>query len=156
VIAVWNGIDIYLKLFILSMVPVVELRGAVIIAAAARLQPLKTLIICVIGNILPVPFILLFLKRFLYWGSDKALIGGICTYLIARSEKKAKYIGRLEFLGLVAFVGIPIPGTGAWTGSLAASVLNMPLKRSAPAIVLGVIIAGIIMCTVSFGISSIF
>ena len=122
----------YLIVFFVSMVPLVELRGAIPISQGFQLPLLQSYIISVIGNMLPVPVIYLFARKVLEWGADK------------------KYIGL--FVALMLFVGIPIPGTGAWTGTLAASFLDMGFKKSVIAVLLGVIMAGIIMGLVSAGV----
>ena len=149
----------YLAVFFVSMVPIVELRGAVPIGTGFMGLPwLPTLIVCVFGNMIPVPFIYFFARKFLVWGSDKRFIGKFFKWCLEKGEKGGKKLqekaGRGLFLALLLFVGIPIPGTGAWTGTLAASLLNMGFKRSVIAVVLGVLLAGIIMTLGTLGVFS--
>lgn len=151
----------YLWIFFISMVPIIELRGAIPVSQAFNpaLPLLPSYIICIIGNMIPVPFIFLFARRFLEWGQDKKYIGGICAFFLekghrggAKLTEKAGKSGL--FIALMLFVGIPLPGTGAWTGTLAASILDMDFKSTVLAVMLGVLIAGIIMMCISFGIFS--
>lgn len=144
----------YLFCFLVSMVPLIELRGGVPIAVGMGLDYWKALTVCVIGNMLPVPVIYFFARKVLHWGCDKKYIGKFFTYCIEKGEKGGQRLkhraGRNGlFLALLLFVGIPVPGTGAWTGTLAASFLNMGIKSTSLAVSLGVIIAGIIMGIVS-------
>ena len=144
----------YLIVFLISMVPILELRFAMPIAISMDLPYLPALITCVIGNMLPVPVIYLFARKFLIWGSDKKYIGKICSFFLEKGEKAGQKLvaatgrGGL-FVALLLFVGIPIPGTGAWTGTLGASFLNLGPKTTAVAVSLGVIMAGIIMAVAS-------
>lgn len=140
----------YLLCFLISMVPVLELRGSILYAVGSGLDYIPALIVCVIGNMLPVPFIYFFARKVLVWGSDKKHIGGFFSYCLEKGErgghKLSDKAGRGgSFLALMLFVGIPIPGTGAWTGTLAASFLDMGIKHTTVAVSLGVILAGIIM-----------
>ncbi|MCQ2513496.1 MAG: small multi-drug export protein [Ruminococcus sp.] len=154
----------YLIIFLISMVPIVELRGAIPVAVANNLNIFVSYIICIVGNMIPVPFIYLFARKILVWGSDKKVIGRFFKFCLEKGEKGGKKLeekaGRGLFFALLLFVGIPLPGTGAWTGTLAASILDMGFKRSVLAVMLGVLLAGIIMGTgsmlVAMGISSIF
>ncbi len=145
----------YLSIFFISMVPLIELRGAIPIAVKMGLDTLSSIAVCVVGNLLPVPIIYLFARKFLVWGLDKPFIGGICRFFHEKGEKagrklKASRFGKYGLLvALTAFVGIPVPGTGAWTGTLGASFLNMGVRETAISVSLGVILAGIIMATVS-------
>ncbi|MBR0163453.1 MAG: small multi-drug export protein [Lachnospiraceae bacterium] len=143
-------------IFLVSMVPLIELRGALPIAVALGLPKVSSYIICIIGNMVPVPFIYLFARRVLEWGKDKKLIGPFFTFCLNKGEKGGQKLqekaGRGLFVALMLFVAIPLPGTGAWTGTLAASILNMGFKRSALAAMLGVLIAGVIMLLVSAGV----
>lgn len=145
----------YLIVFLISMVPIVELRGSIIYAVGMHLDMVPAYIIAVIGNMLPVPFIYLFARKVLEWGADKPVIGGFFTWCLQKGEKGGEKLtakaGRGLFVALLLFVGIPIPGTGAWTGTLAASFLNMGFKRSAIAAMLGVMLAGVIMGLASAG-----
>ena len=144
----------YLLIFLVSMVPLIELRGGVPIAVGMGLDYFPALIVCVIGNMLPVPIIYFFARKVLEWGRDKKYIGKFFTYCIEKGEHGGqKLIQRAGkgglFIALLLFVGIPLPGTGAWTGTLAASFLNMGIKSTSLAVSLGVILAGIIMGIVS-------
>ena len=146
----------YLIVFFVSMVPLVELRGAIPISQGFQLPLLQSYIISVIGNMLPVPVIYLFARKVLEWGADKKYIGKFFTFCIEKGHKggaqlKEKAGGGL-FVALMLFVGVPIPGTGAWTGTLAASFLDMGFKKSVIAVLLGVLMAGIIMGLVSAGV----
>ena len=146
----------YLIVFLVSMVPIVELRGAIPIAASMNVPMLQAYIIAVIGNMLPVPIIYFFARKVLLWGKDKKYIGKFFTFCLEKGEKGGKKLmakaGRGTFLALLIFVGIPLPGTGAWTGTLAASILNMDFKKSVIAVMLGVLLAGVIMGLVSAGV----
>jgi len=148
----------YLAVFFVSMVPIIELRGAIPIAEGFGIPSLIAIVICVIGNMLPVPFIYMFARKFLIWGSDKRFIGRFFRFCIRKGEAGGKKLtssagkrGGLV-IALMLFVGIPIPGTGAWTGTLAASFLNMGAKETTIAVSSGVVIAGIIMALVSQGV----
>lgn len=146
----------YLIVFLISMVPLIELRGALPYGVLFGLPLVPTYIICIIGNMLPVPFIYLFARSVLIWGKDKPLIGGFFTFCLEKGEKGGKKLqasaGKGLFIALMLFVGIPLPGTGAWTGTLAASLLDMDFKSSVTAVMLGVLIAGIIMGLASSGL----
>ncbi len=139
----------YFYIFLISMVPLVELRGAIPVSQLQGLPIVPSYIVCIIGNMLPVPIIYLFARKVLEWGADKPLIGGFFSFCLEKGEKGGKKLqekaGRGLFLALLLFVGIPIPGTGAWTGTLAASILDMDFKSSVTAVMLGVLLAGIIM-----------
>lgn len=140
----------YLLIFLISMVPIVELRGAIPIAVGMDLNYMASLIVCTIGNMVPVPIIYCFARKVLLWGKDKPYIGKFFTFCLEKGEhggqKLTEKAGRGGlFVALMLFVGIPIPGTGAWTGTLAASFLNMGFKSTTLAVSLGVVIAGIIM-----------
>ena len=145
----------YLFCFLISMVPLIELRAGVPIAVGMGLNYWTALVLCVIGNMLPVPIIYFFARKVLLWGCDKPYIGRFFTFCIEKGERggrklKAKAGRGGLFVALMLFVGIPLPGTGAWTGTLAASFLNMGIKSTSAAVSLGVILAGIIMGIVSF------
>lgn len=139
----------YLYIFLVSMVPLIELRGAIPVAQGLGLPFLQSYIVCIIGNMLPVPVIYLFARKVLEWGADKPLIGRFFTFCLEKGEKGGRKLqekaGRGLFLALLLFVGIPVPGTGAWTGTLAASILDMDFKSSITAVMLGVLLAGVIM-----------
>ncbi len=144
----------YLLCFLVSMVPLIELRGGVPIAVGMGLPYWPALIVCVFANMLPVPIIYFFARKVLLWGRDKKYIGKFFTFCIEKGERggqklKARAGRGGLFIALMLFVGIPLPGTGAWTGTLAASFLNMGIKSTTAAVSLGVVIAGIIMGVVS-------
>ena len=150
----------YLIAFFISMVPLIELRGGVPYAVLMGLPYFPSLIICAIGNMLPVPIIYFFARKVLEWGKGKKYIGKFFTFCIEKGEKGGQKLTNAAgrgglFIALMLFVGIPIPGTGAWTGTLAASFLNMGIRTTAAAVSLGVIIAGVIMGTLSTGVFSI-
>lgn len=146
----------YLIIFFISMVPLIELRGAIPYAVGFDLPLLPSYIICILGNMLPVPIIFLFARKVLEWGADKPVIGKFFTFCLEKGhkggEKLQQKAGRGLFVALLLFVGIPVPGTGAWTGTLAASLLDMDFKSSVIAVLLGVVLAGVIMGLVSAGL----
>ena len=146
----------YLIVFFISMVPLIELRGAIPYAIGYNLPILPSYIIAIIGNMLPVPIIYLFARRVLEFGKDKKYIGKFFTWCLKKGEKGGKKLqqtaGKGLYWALFIFVGIPLPGTGAWTGTLAASILDMDFKKSVIAVMGGVILAGIIMSIFSLGI----
>ncbi|MDD6201379.1 MAG: small multi-drug export protein [Lachnospiraceae bacterium] len=146
----------YLIAFLISMVPLIELRGAVPYAIAIGLPVLPAYIVCIIGNMLPVPIIYWFARKVLEWGKDKPVIGKFFSWCLkkgeAGGEKLQAKAGRGLYVALFLFVGIPVPGTGAWTGTLAASILDMDFKKSVVAVMGGVILAGIIMGVASAGV----
>jgi len=139
----------YLIVFLVSMVPLIELRGAIPYGVMFGLPLWQTFLIAAVGNMLPVPFIYLFARKVLEWGRDKPVIGRFFTFCLERGQRAGEKLqakaGRGLFWALLLFVGIPLPGTGAWTGTLAASILNMGLKKSALACMGGVLLAGCIM-----------
>ena len=140
----------YLIVFFISMVPIVELRGAIPIAESLGLNIALYYPIAIIGNMLPVPVIYLFARKVLEWGKDKKLTKKFFTWCLEKGEKGGEKLKKSAgnsgiFWALLLFVGIPLPGTGAWTGTLAASFLNLDFKTSISAVALGVILAGIIM-----------
>ena len=146
----------YLWVFLISMVPIIELRGAIPVAVGMGLPLILSYIICIIGNMLPVPFIYFFARKVLIWGADKPVIGKFFTFCLEKGEKGGKKLqakaGRGLFVALLLFVGIPLPGTGAWTGTLAASLLDMDFKSSVIAVMCGVLLAGVIMALISNGV----
>ena len=146
----------YLIVFFVSMVPLIELRGAIPIAEGMHLPLVQYYIIAVIGNMVPVPFIYFFARKILIWGCNKPVIRKFFTWCLEKGEKGGKKLqdtaGKGLFVALLLFVGIPLPGTGAWTGTLAASILDMDFKSSIIAVMLGVILAGIIMAFASMGV----
>ena len=146
----------YLIVLFVSMVPIIELRGAIPYAVGFGLPLLPSYIIAIIGNMIPVPFIFLFERKVLVWGSTKKYIGKFFTWCLKKGEKGGEKLkqsaGKGLYIALLIFVGIPLPGTGAWTGTLAASLLNMDFKKSTLAVMGGVILAGIIMGILSLGV----
>ena len=150
----------YLLVFLISMVPLIELRGAVPVGLSSLwgspLPIVPLYIVCILGNMLPVPFIFFFARKVLVWGADKKFIGKFFTFCLEKGEKGGKKLqekaGRGLYWALFRFVGIPLPGTGAWTGTLAASFLDMDFKKSVIAVIAGVILAGMIMGLASLGI----
>ncbi|MBQ6636506.1 MAG: small multi-drug export protein [Lachnospiraceae bacterium] len=135
------------------MVPLIELRGAIPIAQSMGLPIMTSYLVCIVGNMIPVPFIYLFARKVLEWGADKPVIGGFFTFCLEKGRKGGRKLtekaGRGTFIALLLFVGIPLPGTGAWTGTLAASILDMDFKSTVLAVMLGVLLAGVIMMTAS-------
>ena len=150
----------YLICFLVSMVPLIELRGSMVMAMGMDLDYWTSLFVCAIGNMLPVPIIYFFARKVLLWGKDKPYIGKFFTHCLEKGHQGGeRLIARTGrgglFVALMLFVGIPLPGTGAWTGTLAASFLDMGFKPTVTAVSLGVIIAGIIMGSASTGVFSI-
>ena len=143
-----------LIVFIISLLPLLELRGGLIAASLLGVKPLTGYIVSIIGNVIPVPFILLFINKILEWmrNSKVKFFNKIASWLDKKAIKHKNKIEKYGYLGLVLFVGIPLPGTGAWTGCLAASVLEMNRKKSFFAVMLGVLMASIIMMVISYGI----
>ena len=142
--------------FIVSMVPVIELRGAIPIGVAMGLSHLEAMSIAVIGNMLPVPFIVVFIRQVFAWMKTKIpKLRGMVEKLEARAESKAETVRRWQFLGLMIFVAIPLPGTGAWTGALVAGIMGMRLKHSILPILIGVIVAGILVTGITYGFTNI-
>ena len=151
----------YIIAILVSMVPLIELRAGVPIAVGMGMNQFVAIAVCALSNMVPVPFIYFFARKFLLWGQNKKYIGKLCTFFVEKGEKSGQKLtsktgrGGL-FIALLLFVGIPLPGTGAWTGTLAASFLNMGFKSAVLSVSLGVLLAGIIMATVSTGVFSIF
>ncbi|WP_125154025.1 COG2426 family protein [Clostridium rectalis] len=151
----------YAMVFFISMVPIIELRGAIPYSQMLDLPLLQSYIIAIIGNMLPVPFIYLFARKVLIWGADKPITSKFFTWCLDKGEKAGKKLQSKTgkkglFWGLLLFVAIPAPGTGAWTGTLAASLLDMDFKTSILAVMLGVLTAGLIMGAASVGLFSFF
>lgn len=146
----------YCIVFLVSMVPLIELRGAIPYAVMFNLPLLQSYLIAVLGNMLPVPFIYLFARKILVWGKDKPVFGSFFSWCLKKGEAGGKKLeetaGKGLYWALLIFVGIPLPGTGAWTGTLAASILDMDFKKSVIAVMGGVIMAGIIMGAASAGL----
>ena len=145
-------ISAYGAVFIVSMIPLIELRGSVIVGTACGLPWLNVLALSMIGNLIPIPFILLFGKKLIAWLKKLPMLSGFTHWYEARLMSKSETIQKFAFYGLWAFVGIPLPGTGAWSGSAIAALLDVPLKKSIPAVALGVLTAGIIMTIGSRGV----
>ena len=143
----------YIWVFLIAMVPLIEIRGAIPYAVFWGLPLIPSIIVAVIGNMVPVPFIFLFARKVLEWGKDKKIIGPFFTWCLEKGEKGGRKLeakaGRGLYWALFLFVGIPLPGTGAWTGMLAASILDMDFKKSTMAALGGVLLAGAIMLTAS-------
>ncbi|MDO4648037.1 MAG: small multi-drug export protein [Eubacteriales bacterium] len=139
-------------IFIISMIPILELRGGLLAASLLKVSAAKAIPLCIMGNIIPIPFILLFIRQIFKWMKKIPLFRGFVEHLENRAMKKSDNIKRYEFLGLLLFVGIPLPGTGAWTGSLIASLLEVDIKKSSIAILCGLVLATIIMYIVSYGV----
>ena len=140
----------YALAFLISMVPLIELRGGVPVAMGYGIPAVNAIAVCAIGNMLPMPFIYLFARKVLTWGSTKPYIGSLFSKLLTKGEKAGQKLANTAsrkglFIALLLFVGIPLPGTGAWTGTLAASFLNMGIKSTTLAVSLGVVLAGLIM-----------
>lgn len=145
----------YLWVLFVSMLPIIELRGAIPISQGLGIPLAQAFVICIIGNMIPVPFIFLFARRILEWGKDKPVIGKSFQWCLKKGEKGGKALQEKAknglYVALLLFVGIPLPGTGAWTGMLAASFLDMDFKKSTAAVLGGVLLAGVIMGALSFG-----
>lgn len=138
--------------FIISMMPVLELRGGLLAASILDITYLKALLICIIGNLLPIPFVLLFIEKVVILLEKFGPTKKIAMWLRNKVEKNQAAIEKYDFWGLTLFVGIPLPGTGAWTGSLVAGLLHMPRRKSVPAILTGILMASVIMSVVSYGV----
>ena len=146
----------YIWVFIISMVPLIELRGAIPVAEYWQLNKYIFIPLIIVGNMLPVPIIYLFARKVLEWGKDKPVIGKFFTWCLVKGEKGGKKLEKKASKGLywalMLFVGIPVPGTGAWTGTLAASILDLDFKKTIIAVICGVLLAGLIVMAVSFGL----
>lgn len=138
--------------FLISMVPILELRGGLLAASLLNIELAKAIPICIMGNIIPIPFILLFIRQIFKLLKKTRLFRGLIEKLEERALGKSDQIKRYEFWGLMLFVGIPLPGTGAWTGALIASLLEIDIKKSSVAIFGGLILATVIMSIVSYGL----
>jgi len=148
----------YLTVFLISMVPLIELRGAVPIGTGLGLPWHWTLIVSIIGNCIPIPIILIFVKKVLTWmrGCSIKLFSKISNFMFEKAEKNRAKINKYAAWGLFLFVAIPLPGTGAWTGALAAAFLDMRLRRALPSVAMGVMIAGVLISILSFGLGALF
>ncbi len=154
-----TGADVgkYLATLIISMIPVIELRGAIPIGVSLGLSHAEAMGISIIGNMLPVPFIILFIRPIFRWMTRKSgKLARLAEKLEAKAEGKWDKIHRYQFFALTIFVAIPLPGTGAWSGALIAAVMNMRLRNALPSILLGVLIAGILVSGITYGFTSIF
>ena len=138
--------------FLISLMPVLELRGGLLAASILNLPYLRALPICIAGNLLPIPFVLIFIRRIIDWMETFPPTKRFALWLRERVDKNREAIEKVDFWGLALFVGIPLPGTGAWTGSLVAAMLGMKLKKSVPAILTGIVIASVIMSVLSYGV----
>ena len=145
-----------LTIFIISLLPILELRGGMIAAVLLNIPLWKAFLICYIGNILPIPFILLFIKKIFEWLRRFRIFARFIERMEAKSEKNRDKILRYKQWGLLLFVAIPLPGTGGWTGALMASLLEIDVRKSMPIIAVGVLIAGIIMTILTYGTKAIF
>jgi uncharacterized membrane protein len=142
--------------FIVSLMPILECRGGLIVAKLLGVNLLEAIPICVIGNLLPIPFILLFIEKIFKWMKQFAVFRPLVEKLEKRGMSRSSALEKGEFIGLLLFVGIPLPGTGGWTGSLAAALLDMDIKKASIAILLGVFLATVIMSIVSYGLLDLF
>lgn len=139
-----------------AMVPVLELRGAIPVGVAAGLPPAVACVTAILGNLLPVPFIMLLTRRIFDWLRDSRFFGPKIVWLERRAHLKGRIVRKYRLLGLVVFVGVPLPGTGAWTGALVAALLDIRLRHALPAILLGLLIAGSIITALTMGVVSLF
>ena len=137
-------------IFIISMIPILELRGGLLAASLLKVSAAKAIPICIMGNIIPIPFILLFIKQIFKLLKKTRIFHGLIVRMENRAMGKSDQIKRYEFLGLLLFVGIPLPGTGAWTGSLIAALLGMKFKKAFPAVIVGICMATVIMWFISY------
>jgi uncharacterized membrane protein len=138
--------------FLISMLPLLELRGGLLAASLLKVSIYKAIPLCIIGNLIPIPLILLFIRKIFAWMKKFKIFRGLIEKLENRAMSKSSQVTKYEFWGLVLFVGIPIPGTGAWMGSLVAALLEMDIKKAVKAELLGIAIATIIMSIVSYGL----
>ena len=136
--------------FLISMLPILELRGGLLAASLLKISPVQAIPVCIIGNIIPIPFILLFIKQIFKWMKEIKIFRPLIVKLEERAMGRSDQIRKYEFWGVVAFVGIPLPGTGAWTGALIASLLGVDIKKSSAAILVGIALATIIMYVFSY------
>ncbi|MBE6768519.1 MAG: small multi-drug export protein [Ruminococcaceae bacterium] len=141
-----------LTIFLISLLPILELRGGMIAAALLGVNFTKAFLICLVGNLLPIPFILWLIRPFFNWLKTTRHLKKVADWLERKTEKNKEKVLKYEVLGLLLFVAIPLPGTGGWTGALVAAMLDMPMKKSLPIIALGVLIAGFIMSAITYGL----
>ena len=143
--------------FLISMVPVIELRGAIPFGVAAGLSVPAAFVLSVIGNLLPIPILVVFTRKVFEWLRTKSIkLDNLVRKLEAKADKNKEVVLKYEFWGLMILVAIPLPGTGAWTGALVAAMMDMRLKRAMPAIIVGVIVAGIIVTAITYGVGALF
>lgn len=157
ILAIFGGLTAFaygkqILVFIISLFPILELRGGILAAALLGLNPIQGYIISIVGNIIPIPFILLLINKILDWMRKSKHFKKFATWLDGKVEKHKGQIEKFGYLGVILFVGIPLPGTGAWTGSLIASVLEMDRKKTFLAILVGLVMASIIMMLISYGL----
>lgn len=141
-----------LTIFLISLLPILELRGGMIAAALLGVNFTKAFLVCLVGNLLPIPFILWLIRPFFNWLKTTRHLKKVADWLERKTEKNKEKVLKYEVLGLLLFVAIPLPGTGGWTGALVAAMLDMPMKKSLPIIALGVLIAGFIMSAITYGL----
>lgn len=141
-----------LTIFLISLLPILELRGGMIAAALLGVNFTQAFLICLVGNLLPIPFILWLIRPFFNWLKTTKHLKKVADWLERKTEKNKEKVLKYEVLGLLLFVAIPLPGTGGWTGALVAAMLDMPMKKSLPTIVIGVLIAGFIMSAITYGL----
>ncbi len=154
-----TGADLgaYFVTLIVSMIPVIELRGAIPLGVGLGLSHFDAMWVSMLGNMLPVPFIILFIRPIFKWMTRKSeKLGRLVEKLEARAEGKWDKVHKYQFFGLAIFVGIPLPGTGAWTGALIAAVMDMRMRSALPSIALGVVMAGLLVTGITYGFTSIF
>ncbi|MEA5026884.1 MAG: small multi-drug export protein [Erysipelotrichaceae bacterium] len=157
--AIFNFFAIFGKefaLFMISMIPLIEERGAIIYGAAIGMPWYQVLPICIVANMIPVPFVLIFGMKLIKYLKTTKLLGGFFTKYEAKLMERSANVDRYSLIALALFVGIPLPGTGAWSGSLIATILNIDFKKAVFAIFIGVLIAGIIMTLGSYGMVGVF
>ncbi len=142
--------------FVISLFPILELRGGMIAASLLGVPLGRAFILCYIANLLPIPVILFCIRRFIDWCKNTKLLHRLAEWLEHKTEKNRDKVLKYQTWGLLIFVALPLPGTGAWTGALVAAMLDMPIKKSFPIIALGVLIAGIIMAAITYGLPALF
>ena len=147
-----GGMPPQLAVFLVSILPIVELRGGIILAFMLKLPLMQALVFSLMGNILPIPFILLFIDKIFDWLRPTKHFGKLVQKLEARAMKRSSGVAQAEFWGLTIFVGIPLPGTGGWTGALIASLLKVNIKKAILAILLGIAMAATIMSLITYGV----
>ncbi len=148
-------IDIFIHTLLMAMTPVVELRGAIPYGLANGLNPWLTYLAAVIGNMVPVPFIMIFIRQVFFWLRQRSKwLGDRVDWIIQRAERKSELVRKYALVGLTILVAIPLPGTGAWTGALVAALMDIRLRQSFPAVFLGVLIAGVIVTAIALGVAS--